>query len=130
MIAPPMPTALVRRSLPLALPEALWVQLTDTERAIYSGAQCIIEGLQRGPEFGEGRLDNVDTDESELVLGALHLLEEMGLVRVQEDGEELGLTLLALPEEHIPVHAPDHSVRWLFVSRPLREPEWGEFDLN
>lgn len=117
-------------SLPLALPRDLWSELSDAERAIYTGAQTIIEGLQQTPDHAEFDLSRTDAEDPEMLFGALHLLEEMGLVKVETDGVELGVTLLALPEEHIRIKAPDRSERWVFVSRPITEPEWSEYDLN
>lgn len=123
-------TELALPRLPLALPRDLWSELSDEERAIYRGAQTIIEGLQTLPDYAEFDLSEAEPEDPEMLFGALRLLEEMGLVRVETDGTELGVTLLALPEEHIRIKGPGQSDRWVFISRPLNEPEWAEYDLN
>ena len=48
----------------------------------------------------------------------------------REAKRELSVSLVATPEEHIGVRFPDGRVRWIFISRPVIEPNLEREELN
>jgi hypothetical protein len=63
-------------------------------------------------------------------LKGLEVLDGMDLVRVEPSDSGPSVTLLALPEDHVRIRGLDGKVRWVFVARPLDEPEVPPSALN
>jgi hypothetical protein len=101
--------------LPLAFPLARWLSF-DVEVT----APRTVGALAR-----DTGLEHHDLGE------ALALLEDLALVEFEDDeGRELSVSLVATPEEHIGVRFPDGRVRWIFISRPVVEPDLAIEELN
>ena len=63
-------------------------------------------------------------------LEGLGVLHGMNLVEVESGVRDPMVTLLAEPDDYIRVVAPDDSVRWVFVARPVDAPQIQPQDLN
>jgi hypothetical protein len=63
-------------------------------------------------------------------LKGLEVLDGMDLVQVDASERGPSVTLVALPEDHVRITGLDGKVRWVFVARPLDEPEVPESALN
>ena len=117
---------------PLSFPKARWATFDGEEQVQFHQAQLLLDVLSSGGAATIGALaEDTQLDHEELGRG-LGLLEELGLVDLDEgdsDGELL-ITLLATPEEHMQVRFPDGEFRWIFISRPVREPELDPSELN
>jgi hypothetical protein len=66
----------------------------------------------------------------EELLEGLRALGGMNLIEFENDGKELLIKLIAVPDEHVRIVGPDHKTRWLFVARPIVAPDVAPGDLN
>lgn len=117
---------------PLKFPKVRWVSLDAEEQQRVTNAQAVLDALKSIRVRTLGTLES-DTELDQDDLGpALGVLDEMGLIEWDEDTqeEELIVTLVATPEEHLKVCFPDGESRWIFVARPLVEPNVPRKDLN
>lgn len=122
-------------ALPLAFPMARWMSFDVEERSRFNRAQLVLDALVPDTIPMTSRTVGSLARETGLAhhdLGeALALLEDLALVEFNDDDDrELSVSLVATPEEHIGVRFPDGRVRWIFVSRPVVEPELAREDLN
>ena len=108
---------------PLQLPEVLWNGLSHSEQETYQVAQHILERMIDLQQGKKPRWPRSVTESGEHLVGALRLLDRFGLVKVEQEGKLLRLGLLATPEEHIRVPHPSGGHRWVFIARPIHEPE-------
>ena len=117
--------------LPLAFPMARWLSFDLEERSRFNRAQLVLDAMEVTAPRTVGALAR-DTGLEHHDLGeALALLEDLALVEFDDDeGRELSVSLVATPEEHIGVRFPDGRVRWIFISRPVIEPELAREELN
>ena len=115
---------------PLSLPDALWEDLSAEEQGVYRLAQEILEGMLKADHGGELRFSVNSKEGPDRLAGALSLLQRFGLVRMQHNGESLQLGLIATPEEHIRVSSPAGGHRWVFIARPIHEPDLDPSELN
>ena len=117
--------------LPLAFPMARWLSFDLEERSRFNRAQLVLDAMEVTAPRTVGALAR-DTGLEHHDLGeALALLEDLALVEFDDDeGRELSVSLVATPEEHIGGRFPDGRVRWIFISRPVIEPELAREELN
>lgn len=118
-------------NLPLAFPMARWQSFDVEERSRFNRAQLVLDAMETTEPNSVGALAR-DTGLEHQDLGeALALLEDLALVEfADDDGSELSVSLVATPEEHIGVRFPDGRVRWIFISRPVVEPDLAREELN
>jgi len=115
---------------------ARWLSFDKEERSRFNRAQLVLDALVLDalPDSAPRTVGALarETGLAHQDLGeALALLEDLALVEFEDDeGRELAVSLVATPEEHIGVRFPDGRVRWIFVSRPVVEPEIAHEDLN
>jgi len=121
----------VTENLPLAFPMARWLSFDVEERSRFNRAQLVLDAMEATAPNTVGALAR-DTGLEHQDLGeALALLEDLALVEfADDDGSELSVSLVATPEEHIGVRFPDGRVRWIFISRPVVEPDLAREELN
>lgn len=115
---------------PLTFPREVWEEMpADYQKACHS-AQALLEG------FGDDRTlplrdvrkrVNLGLDEA---LKGLEILDGMELVSVEASDRGPSITLVAVPEDHVRITGLDGKVRWVFVARPLDEPEVPSSALN
>lgn len=117
-------------ALPLTLPPELWQTLGPETQNAYRKADELLDAFSGENKLSVGELGARSHLNIELVLAGLEVLERSALVRIE--GSEQGplVTLIAVPEAHIPVRGPDGVVRWLFVARPVEPRTVDERDLN
>lgn len=118
-------------ALPLAFPMARWLSFDVEERSRFNRAQLVLDAMEQAAPRTVDALAR-DTGLEHHDLGeALALLEDLALVELDDDdGEEISVSLVATPEEHIGVRFPDGRVRWIFISRPVVEPQLSREELN
>jgi len=118
-------------SLPLAFPMARWLSFDVEERSRFNRAQLVLDAMESTAPNTVGALARETGLEHQDLGEALALLEDLALVEfADDDGRELCVSLVATPEEHIGVRFPDGRVRWIFISRPVIEPELAREELN
>lgn len=105
--------------LPLAMPPELWHRLEDHRRAIFVEAQTVLDRLRSAESIAAVDLCRQMSRTLEGLLPALRLLRALELIDV---GPGATIVLVALPDEPLRVKGPDGKWRWMFVSRPLRDP--------
>lgn len=123
-------TRLDTAALPLTLPPELWQTLGPETQSAYQKADQLLDAFSGDNQLSVGELGARSHLNIEFVLAGLEVLERTALVRIE--GSEVGplVTLIAVPEAHIPVRGPDGVLRWLFVARPLEPHEVSARDLN
>lgn len=118
-------------SLPLAFPMARWLSFDVEERSRFNRAQLVLDAMEATAPNTVGTLARETGLEHQDLGEALALLEDLALVEfADDDGRELSVSLVATPEEHIGVRFPDGRIRWIFISRPVVEPELAREELN
>jgi MarR family len=118
-------------NLPLAFPMARWLSFDVEERSRFNRAQLVLDAMEAEAPNSVGTLARETGLEHQDLGEALALLEDLALVEfADDDGRELSVSLVATPEEHIGVRFPDGRVRWIFISRPVVEPELAHEELN
>lgn len=116
--------------LPLGFPTERWARFDEEERAQFVRAQSVIDSLQGANLLSFGALVRGTDLARDEVGAALRLLQELSLVQLAESGGQTHVELVATPEDHIGVRFPDGRLRWVFVSRPVREPQLDAAELN
>jgi hypothetical protein len=115
---------------PLTFPEEVWEEMPLEYQEACRSAQALLEGFHDDRTLGlrEARKRaGLGLDEA---LKGLEVLDGMDLVRVEPSDSGPSVTLLALPEDHVRIRGLDGKVRWVFVARPLDEPEVPPSALN
>jgi hypothetical protein len=115
---------------PLTFPKEVWEEMPPEYQQACQSAQALLEGFHDDRTLGlrEARKRaGLGLDEA---LQGLEVLDGMELVRVESSDAGPSVTLLAVPEDHVRITGPDGKVRWVFVARPLDEPEVPESALN
>lgn len=115
----PSPATSRRDLLPLAMPPELWHRLESHRRAIFVEAQTVLDRLQRVEKIQATELCRQMKRTLDGLLPALRLLRALELIDV---GPGATIVLVALPDEPLRVKGPDGKWRWMFISRPLRDP--------
>jgi hypothetical protein len=115
---------------PLTFPTEVWEEMPPEYQQACRSAQALLEGFHddRTLALREARKRaGLGLDEA---LKGLEVLDGMELVRVDSSEAGPSVTLLAMPEDHVRITGPDGKVRWVFVARPLDEPEVPASALN
>jgi hypothetical protein len=117
----PNPSSATRPAmhLPLAMPQELWHQLESHRRAIFVEAQTVLDRLRSVESIAAVELCQQMGRTLDGLLPALRLLRALELIDV---GPGATIVLVALPDDPIRVQGPDGKWRWMFISRPLRDP--------
>jgi hypothetical protein len=101
------------------MPPELWHRLEDHRRAIFVEAQTVLDRLRSVESIAAIELCRQMSRTLEGLLPALRLLRALELIDV---GPGATIVLVALPDEPLRIQGPDGKWRWMFVSRPLRDP--------
>ena len=115
---------------PLAFPAELWADLPENQKAACLSGHALMGA------FGWDRTMALQalSARAGLALGealeGLQILNGLDLVAVEPSESGPVVTLLAKPEDYVRITAPDGSVRWVFVVRPLEAPHFEPEDLN
>ncbi len=115
---------------PLAVPAEIWADLTVQQKAACVNGDALIGA------FGWDRTIALHALSKRAGLGlgealeGLGVLHGMNLVAVEAGDSGPIVTLLAKPEDYVRVIAPDDSVHWVFVVRPVDAPQIRSQDLN
>jgi hypothetical protein len=117
-------------ALPLTLPKELWQTLGPEAQTAYRRAEELLDAFSGENKLSVGELGARSNLSTESVLGGLEVLERSALVTIEGSHHGPLVTLIAVPEAHIPVRGPDGVVRWLFVARPLEPEHVSERELN
>lgn len=108
---------------PLTFPREVWEEMPAEYQSACRNAQALLDGFHgdRTLALREARKRaGLGLDEA---LKGLEILDGMELVRVDAAEGGPAITLLAVPEDHVRITGLDGKVRWVFVARPLDEPE-------
>ena len=117
---------------PLRFPKDRWMSFDRSERRQFRHAQLVLDCLDVAPARTAAVLmEETGLRQDDLSQG-LGLLDELGLVDITEDevDDDVIISLVATPEEHLQVRFPDGELRWIFIARPLQEPDVAYLDLN
>jgi hypothetical protein len=115
---------------PLTFPKEVWDEMPPEYQTACRSAQALLEGFRgdRTLALRDARKRaGLGLDEA---LKGLEVLDGMELVSVEPSERGPSVTLLALPEDHVRITGLDGRVRWVFVARPLDEPEVPDSALN
>jgi len=119
--------------LPLTIPEELWSSISPEQQERCATAQRVLSAFEGDRDLELAELAARIDAEPEAVLGALHVLDAMALVTVEESdeaGEGPNFHLRALPDEHVRFVGANGRTQWLFVARPLDPPDVEASSLN
>ena len=105
--------------LPLAMPAELWQRLEAHRRAIFVEAQTVLDRLRGETSIPAVELCREMEKSLDDLLPALRLLRALELIDV---GPGATIVLVAIPDDPLRIKGPDGKWRWMFVSRPLRDP--------
>jgi len=119
-----------KSALPLTLPRELWEPLPREQRQTLRHAQRVLDQLTAGQVFSLADIDRKTRLGAPRILRALHALSSMNLVTVGAAGDDVMIRLIAVPDEHVRIVGPDEQARWIFVTRPVEEPEVDPLSLN
>lgn len=117
-------------SPPLTIPMELWDTMSVSQQDVYRRAQFLLDVLADQPPVTLFQLLEQSHLPIEQVLLGLKALDAMSLVSIGFDGTQPTIRLVALPDEHVRIVGPDGKARWLFVARPLVEPDVEATRLN
>jgi hypothetical protein len=109
--------------LPLAMPQELWLRLESHRRAIFVEAKTVLDRLRAVESIAAVELCQQMGRTLDGLLPALRLLRALELIDV---GPGATIILVAIPDDPIRVQGPDGKWRWMFISRPLRDPGLGD----
>jgi hypothetical protein len=127
----PQPTMLITEGAPpLTFPKEVWAEMPPEYQHACRSAQALLDGFHddRTLALRDARKRaGLGLDDA---LKGLEVLDGMELVRVDAAERGPNVTLLALPEDHVRITGLDGKVRWVFVARPLDEPDVPESALN
>ena len=115
---------------PLAIPAEIWADLTVEQKAACSSGHALIGAFGWDRTMALKELSKRAALGQDEALEGLRVLHSMNLVAVESGDSVLIVTLLARPEDYVRVIAPDDSVRWVFVTRPVEAPQICPQDLN
>jgi hypothetical protein len=118
--------------LPLALSPELWEALTPSQRELFERADHLLDAFTLDPEEGQSLEELVEKSggNTDDVLSALRLLDNMSLVNVEPSDEGPVFWLRATPEEHVRIQGPDKKPRWVFIARPVEPKDVDPSTLN
>jgi hypothetical protein len=115
---------------PLTFPSEVWQEMPLEYQNACRSAQALLDGFHTDRTLAlrdVRKRAGLGLDEA---LKGLEVLDGMELVRVDASERGPSVTLVALPEDHVRITGLDGKVRWVFVARPLDEPEVPTSALN
>lgn len=117
---------------PLRFPKTRWAALDAEEQQRLGDAQLLLDALK---PIHVRTLQALVADtklEQEAMGPALGVLDDLGLIAWDEEvnDDDLLVKLIATPEEHLEVGFPDGEKRWIFIARPLVEPDIPKSRIN
>jgi hypothetical protein len=117
-------------SPPLTIPRDVWEPLPSSEKIVWRRAGKMFEHLTLRETITLSDMSEATGFPIEQLLEGLRALGGMNLIEFENDGKELVIKLIAVPDEHVRIVGPDDKTRWLFVARPLVAPDIAPGDLN
>ena len=115
---------------PLTIPKDVWDPLPSGEKVVWRRAQKMFDHLTLRGAITLSNLVEATGYSIEELLEGLRALGGMNLIEFQNDGKDLIVKLIAVPDEHVRIVGPDRKTRWLFIARPLVAPEVAPGELN
>lgn len=115
---------------PLTVPEQLWAQIPDEQKEVLRHADSVLHAITPGAPASLRDLHERTGMGLEDLIHAVHALDGMDLVSVDNDGRSLIVTLVALPDEYVRFTDPSGAPGWIFVTRPVVPPEVDRSQLN
>jgi len=116
--------------LPLTFPSEVWEAMSTEYRAACESAQALLDafGSDRRLALRDARRRTaMGLDEA---LRGLEVLKGMDLIDVEPSESGPSISLRARPEGHVRITGLDGKARWVFIARPLDEPDVAVSDLN
>jgi len=129
---PAMTSALAApaEALPLLLPRPVWETLSAEQQSTYATAQAVLDILPDEKVVTLSSLVQRTRRKADAVLEAVGLLDALDLVNVGRSPRDIMVRVLARPEGHVKIQGPDGEPHWVFVARPVTEPELPKHLLN
>lgn len=115
---------------PLTVPEQLWALIPEEQKEVLRHADSVLHAITPGYPATLRDLHERTGIGLEDLIHALHALDGMDLVTVDNDGRGLVVTLVALPDEYVRFTDPSGTAGWIFVTRPIVAPELDASQLN
>lgn len=115
---------------PLTVPEQLWVLIPEDQKEVLRHADFVLHAITPGYPATLRDLHERTGMELEDLIHALHALDGMDLVTVDNDGRGLTVTLVALPDEYVRFTDASGTAGWIFVTRPIVAPDVDASQLN
>jgi hypothetical protein len=115
---------------PLTIPKDVWEPLPSSEKVVWLRAQKMFDHLTLRETITLSALTEATGFAIDELLEGLRALGSMNLIEFVNDGKDLVIKLIAVPDEHVRVVGPDEKTRWLFIARPLVAPEIAPGELN
>lgn len=115
---------------PLTIPKDVWDPLPSNEKLVWRRAQKMFDYLALRETITLSDLVESTGFSMEELLEGLRALGGMNLIDFENDGKDLIVKLIAVPDEHVRIVGPDRKTRWLFIARPLVAPDVAPADLN
>src|SRR5438552_4191238 len=106
MVSPDSTTNRKSNPPPLTIPNDIWKQVSSDEKAVLRRAQKIVDHLLVREMQSLATLREGTGFAVEELLASLHALSGMRLVEVENDGREVLVKLIAVPDEHVRVVGP------------------------
>ena len=117
-------------TLPLTFPEQLWEQIPEEQRSVLRHADSVLHAMTPGSPASLRELHEKTGMGVEDLLHAIQALDGMDLVSVFNDGRNMVVTIVALPDDFVRIADPTGAPRWVFVTRPLVAPAVDPSQLN
>lgn len=118
------------QDLPLTFPEQLWEQIPEEQKTVLRHADSVLHALDPGAPASLRELHEKTGMELDDLLHAIRALDGMDLVSVDNDGRNLIVTVVALPDDFVRIADPAGAPRWVFVARPIVPPQVDPSQLN
>lgn len=115
---------------PLTFPPEVWEAMSTEYRAACESAQALLDAFGSDRTLGlrdARRRTAMGLDEA---LRGLEVLKGMDLIQVEPSEHGPAITLRARPEGHVRITGLDGRLRWVFIARPLDEPDVDDSELN
>ena len=115
---------------PLTIPKDVWEPLPSSEKVVWRRAQKMFDHLTLRETITLSDLSEATGFAMGELLEGLRALGGMNLIEFENDGKDLIIKLIAVPDEHVRIVGPDEKTRWLFIARPLVAPDIAPGELN
>jgi hypothetical protein len=115
---------------PLTIPQDVWEPLPSSEKVVWRRAQKMFDHLTLRETMTLAELSEATGFAIDELLEGLRALGGMNLIEFENNGKDLAIKLIAIPDEHVRIVGPDEKTRWLFIARPLVAPDVAPGELN